>query len=173
MPNGHYYYSNPGAVLRRLFPKQLGTQALILIWTVIFILDIIIVACVHNFVFYPITDFSRESLQEHVYFKESKILLVEEHEDYYITYENVDGEKRVAHLEMFPRRIFERARIDKDYDCAAKEDGSIDYVDTNMRDALWTGNAIQKLAVMYCVIGAVILLFEFFLYRVFHRLFRE
>ena len=156
-----------------MFPKQLNTQVLIIIWTIILILNMVGVFCVHCFVMYPISDFSKESLQEHRYFKDSIILSVEEGYDYYVTYENTDGEKRVARLEMFPGKVFERARIDKSYDRLANVDGSITYAQETISDLLWRGNVLQKLAGIYVGIGAAILLFEFFLYGVFHRLFRE
>ena len=173
MANGLYYGINQGALLRKIFPKQLNTQVLIIVWTIVFILNMVAAFCVHCFVMYPISDFSKESLQEHKYFKESTILSIEELRDCYITYENADGEKRVAHLEMFPGKVFERARIDKGYDRVANSDGSIDYADDTMSEIFWTGNVLKKLAGIYVGIGVALLLLEFFLFSIFHRLFRE
>lgn len=173
MSNGLYYGTNSGAIARRMFPKQLNTQALIIIWAIVLILNIAVVFSVHFFVLYPISDFSKESLQELKYFKDSNILSVEEVGDYYVTYEKVDGEKRVAHLEVFPAKIFGRARIDKSYDCVANPDGSIEYADNTIRETFWTGDVIKKLVGIYVGIGVAILFFEFFMYSVFHRLFRE
>lgn len=173
MSNGLYYGLNPGALLRKIFPKQLNTQAMILIWTVVLIFNIIAVVLVQNHFIYPISDFSKEALQEQAYFKDCEIVSVEEIDEYYVTYLTKNGEKRVVRLEMLSRRILERARIDKDYDRIASVDGSIEVVDTSMRDAFFDGNALQKLAAIYVAIGVALLLFEFFLFSVFHRLFRE
>ena len=172
MSNGLYYALNPGAILRKLFPKQLNTQAMILIWTIIFICNLVAVFCVHCYILHPISDFSRASLQEHDYFKESKILLVEDYGDYYVTYENVDGEKRVARLEMFPEQIIKRARIDKDYDRIAKIDGSIELEDNALNNRFLVMRGMDTIVILYMSIGVVLLLFEFFLFNVFHRLFR-
>ena len=171
MSNGLYFALNPGAILRRMFPNQLKTPLMIIIWAVVFILDIVAVVCVHCFVMYPISDFSRASLQEQAYFEDSKIELVESLNNYYVTYENADGEKRVARLEMFPGRIFERARIDKDYDRPAKADGSIEYV--NSGNVFGSSNGMEIIVICYIVISVALLLFEFFLHEMFYRLFRR
>lgn len=171
--DGLYYALNPGAILRKMFPKQLKSPLMIIIWTVILCLNIVVVVLVQNNCIYNITDFSKEALQEQSYFKNCEIISVVKYKDYYVTYQNSEGEKRVAHLEMFPRGIFERAKIDKSYDCLAKEDGSIDTVSNTLSDALWTGNAMAKLVGIYVGLGVLMLLIEFYLYGVFHRLFRE
>ena len=173
MSNGLYYGLNKGALLRKIFPKQLNTQAMILTWTIIFICNIVAVFCVHCYILHPISDFSRESLQEDDYFKESKILLVEDYGDYYVTYENADGDKRVARLEMFPEQIIKRARIDKDYDRIARADGSIELEDNVLSNRFWAGNGMDIIVILYIAIGVGLLLFEFFLFSVFYRLFRE
>ena len=168
-----YYGLNHGAFLRKLFPNHLKSPVIIAIWTVILALNIVIVVFVQNNFIYKITDFSKEGLQELTFFENCEILSVEEEEDYYVIYQNADGEKRVARLESFPVDVFERAKIDASYDHALAEDGSYEVVNDTMRNVLWTGNVIAKLAGVYVVLGVGMLLIEFYLYGIFHRLFRE
>lgn len=171
--DGLYYALNPGAIFRQLFPKQLKTPLMIIIWAVVFVLNIVAVVFVQNNLIYNITDFSKEALQEHSYFENCEIISVEPYEDYYVVYQNADGEKRVSRLKTFPVKVFQRAKLDKSYDRPVMEDDSFEVVNDTMRSALWTGNAIAKLAGIYVVLGAVMLLVEFYLYGVFYRLFRE
>lgn len=173
MPKNIYLMNNPGAILRRMFPKQLNTQGLIILWTIVFILNIAAAFCVHYYILYPISDFSREALQENDYFDGAEIVSVEELKNYYVTYVNEDGEKRVARLEMFPGRVFKRARIDKDYDCVANANGTIVFPDDTLSNILWTGNVLKKLAGIYLGIGVALLLFEFFIYGALQKRFQE
>lgn len=166
MANSYYYYHNPGAILRRMFPKQLNTQALIIIWTVIFILNIVAVVLIQNFAIYKITDVSKEELEQVSYFENCEIKEVKEMpydemqvDAYSVTYINETGIEETVYLEEFPVSIFERYRIK-----ASSEPTSAIF---------WQGNQIKKLAGVYIACGVVMLGIEFFLYSVFHRLFRE
>ena len=171
--DGLYYGLNHGAMLRKMFPKHLKSPLMIIIWTVIFCLNIVVVVFVQNSCIYNITDFSKEALQKLSYFEDTEIISIADYGSYYVTYQNLEGENRVVRLEMFPRGILKRAKIDKSYDCLAKEDGSIDTVSNTLSDAFWSGNAMAKLVGIYVAIGALMLLIEFYLYGVLHRLFRE
>lgn len=173
MSNGLYLATNPGAILRQLFPKQLKSPLMIVIWSIVFILNIVAVVLIQNHLIYNITDFSKEGLSEQSYFEGCEIISVADLGDYYVTYQNDVGEKRVVCLEMFPGEVFDRARLDKSYDCLAAEDGYIEVKEEGILDILLSGNTIAKLAVVYVALGVVLLLVEFFIYDVFHRLFRE
>lgn len=166
MPNQYYFYHNPGALLRRFFPKQLNTQALIIIWTVVFIINMIIVVLIQNNVIYKFTDISKEGLEQEAYFENCEIKEVKEMsydemqvDAYSVTYINEAGIEETVYLEEFPVSIFERYRIK-----TSSEPTSAIF---------WHGNQIQKLAGVYIACGVVMLGIEFFLYSVFHRLFRE
>lgn len=166
MPNPYYYMSNPGAILRRMFPKQLSTQGLIVIWTIVFILNMIVVVLIQNFAIYTITDVSREGLEENSYFENCQIkeIIVMPYNDmqidaYCVTYINEAKIEETVYLEEFPVSIFERYRIK-----TSSEPTSAIF---------WQGNQIKKLAGVYIACGVVMLGIEFFLYSVFHRLFRE
>ncbi|MBR2045942.1 MAG: hypothetical protein IJ958_07400 [Agathobacter sp.] len=198
MANHYYYYHNPGAILRRLFPKQLNTQALILIWTVIFILNIAIVILMQNFVIYRITDLSAGGLQELAYFEDCDVIGVStfpqkitSQNSYYVKYIDENKETRVVCLDVFPRKIFSRWRLLKSTDMQLMEDNIVAYVNkgetTNVSlqeyvelanpagivDIFLMNKAMQNLAGIYVAIGAGMLLIEFLIYSVFHRLFRE
>lgn len=173
MSNGLYLYTNPGAILRRMFPKQLKSPFMIAVWAVVFVLNIVAVVLIQNNLIYNIHDFSKEALQQLSYFENCEIILVEDFGDYYVTYQNEDGEKRVACLDAFPVTCIERARFDKAYDYPAYENGYIEMKTDTIGDWFFDGHSIPKLAAIYIILGVVILLFEFFLYDVFHRLFRE
>ncbi|MBQ6812422.1 MAG: hypothetical protein IJP06_04840 [Agathobacter sp.] len=166
MPNQYYFYHNPGALLRRFFPKQLNTQALIIIWTVVFILNIVAVVLIQNFAIYKITDISKAGLEEYSYFENCQIkeIKVMPYDDmqvdaYRVSYISGAGVEETVYLEEFPVSIFERYRIK-----TSSEPTSAIF---------WHGNQIQKLAGVYIACGVVMLGIEFFLYSVFHRLFRE
>ena len=166
MPNQYYFYHNRGALLRRFFPKQLNTQALIIIWTVVFIINMIIVVLIQNNVIYKFTDISKEGLVQEVYFENCEIEEVKEMsydemqvDAYSVTYINEAGIEETVYLEEFPVSIFERYRIK-----TSSEPTSAIF---------WHGNQIKKLAGVYIACGVVMLGIEFFLYSVFHRLFRE
>ena len=64
-----YYVNNPGAILRRMFPEQLNTQAQIFIWATLLIINIIMVVLIQNYVIYNITDISKEGLAQTSYFE--------------------------------------------------------------------------------------------------------
>lgn len=173
MRDGLYYALNPGAILRRMFPKQLKSPFMIIMWTVIFVLNFGVVILVQNNFIYNITDFSKEALQKHSYFENREIISVDQNVDCYVTYQSEKGETRVARLERFPVKIFERARLDKSYDKPLMADGSIE-VKTSVIGVLFASNqGMAILAGIYIVLAVVMLLVEFFLYEVFHRLFRE
>ena len=166
MPNPYYYMNNPGAILRRIFPKQLNTQGLIVIWTIIFILNMIAVILVQNFAIYKITDVSKEGLEELPYFencviKEIKVMPYDDMQidAYGVTYVNEAGVEETVYLEEFPVSIFERYRIKTS--------------DKPTSAFFWHNKPLEKLAGAYIVCGLVMLGVEFFLYSVFHRLFRE
>lgn len=173
MSNGLYFALNPGAILRRMFPKQLKSPLMIIMWTVVFILNIVAVILVQNTLIYNISDVSKAGLQKHSYFENCEILSVEEYRDYYVTYQNTDGEHRVARLEKFPVRIFERAKIDKSYDRPLSENGSFVEKTSAISTLLGSNQGMAILAGFYLVVAVVMLLLEFFLYEVFYRLFRE
>ena len=166
MANQYYFYHNPGALLRRFFPKQLNTQALIFIWTVVFILNIVAVVLIQNFAIYKITDVSKKGLEQVSYFENCEIKEVKEmpYDDmqvdaYRVSYISESGVEETVYLEEFPVSIFERYCIK-----TSSEPTSAIF---------WHGNQIQKLAGVYIAFGVVMLGIEFFLYSVFHRLFRE
>lgn len=166
MPNQYYFYHNPGALLRRFFPKQLNTQALIIIWTIIFIINMVVVVLIQNHAIYKITDISKAGLEQVSYFENREIKEVKEMpydemqvDAYSVTYVNEEGTEETVYLEEFPVSIFERYRIKT----SAEPSSAI----------FWHGNQLQKLAGVYIAIGVVMLGIEFFLYGVFHRLFRE
>lgn len=166
MPNGYYYYHNPGAVLRRIFPKQLNTQTLIIIWTVVFIINMIIVVLIQNNVIYKFTDITKEGLVQESYFRDCEILEVRQmsYDDlqvdaYGVTYVNKAGVEETVYLEEFPVSIFERCRIKTS--------------DKPTSAIFWHNKPLEKLAGVYIACGLVMLGVEFFLYSVFHRLFRE
>lgn len=198
--NGLYYASNSGAILRKLFPKQLNTQALIIIWSIIFILNIVVVVLIQNFAIYKITDVSNEGLSGVAYFENCEIVNAEEtitEDGYYniycVIYRNESNEERIVCLEQFPNGLFQRYRLKTATDCAVDEDGIIlyengdalskvtrqEYVQlANPTDVfstlmLYSGKFIQKLAFIYIGCGLVLLGIEFFFYSIFHRLFRE
>ncbi|MBQ3559854.1 MAG: hypothetical protein IJA07_10110 [Agathobacter sp.] len=173
MSNGLYLATNPGAILRRMFPKQLKSPLMIIVWTIVFILNIVAVVFVQNNLIYNIDDFSEEALQELSYFEDCKIISVDDYGDYYVTYQNGEGEMRIACLDAFPVTFIERARVDKGYDRVADENGYIEMKEDTIADWFFDGHSIPKLAAIYIILGVVILLFEFFLYEVFYRLFRE
>ena len=173
MSDGLYLTTNPGAALRRMFPKQLKSPVMIVIWGLVFILNMVAVVFVQNNLIYKIDDFSKEAIQVLSYFENCEIISVEDFGDYYVTYQNEEGEKRVACLDTFPVAFIERAKFDKGYDYPANENGYIEMKDDTIVDWFFDGHSIPKLAAIYITLGVVILLFEFFLYDVFHRLFRE
>ena len=175
--SGQYYYFNPGAVLRQLFPKQLKKPSLIIMWAVIFIINIIVVVLVQNYAIYNISEFSKDALQNNKYFNEKEILSVEKKPgkysqsgDYYVTYKNETGETRIVCLDMFPVSIFERAHLNRSSDVNVTENITSK---ENILDAIWSKNPLEKLAGIYVAIGTGMLLIEFFLYDVFVKLFRE
>jgi len=166
MPNGLYYYHNPGAILRRMFPKQLNTQTLIIIWTVVFIINMVIVVLIQNNVIYKFTDISKEGLAQESYFEDCEILEVSQmpYDDmqldaYGVTYIDATGVEKKVYLEEFPRTIFERYRMKTS--------------DKPTSEVFWQGDSIKKLAGIYVACGVALLGIEFFLYSVFHRLFRS
>jgi len=166
MSNQYYYMSNPGAILRRMFPKQLNTQALIIIWTVVFILNIVVVVLIQNYLIYTVTDRSKEGLAQVPYFENCEIKNVKpmpydelQIDAYCVTFVNEEGVEEKVYLEEFPGSTFERYRIKTS--------------DKPTSAFLWHGNVLKTLAGIYVACGAVLLGFEFFLYSVFHRLFRE
>lgn len=166
MPNQYYYYHNPGALLRRFFPKQLNTQALIIIWTIIFIINMVVVVLIQNHAIYKFTNISKDGLAQTSYFKNCEMKEIKEmpYDDmqidaYCVNYINEAGAEETVYLEEFPVSIFERYRIK----ASAEPTSAI----------FWHGNAIKKLAGVYIALGGVMLGIEFFLYSVFHRLFRE
>ncbi len=193
-----YYYHNPGAILRRMFPKQLNTQGLIVIWAVVFILNIVVVVLIQNFAIYKITDVSKEGLAKVSYFKNCEVQEVEEilgdskHPDIYcVTYVNENAETRLVCLEACPGSVFERFHVKASTDSVLTENGMVQYQDgkemihlsrneyvelanpESMIYMLLQTNSVQKLAGIYIAFGVVMLGIEFFLYSVFHRLFRE
>lgn len=166
MPNPYYYINNPGSILRRMFPKQLSTQGRIVIWTVVFIINMVAVVLIQNHAIYKITDVSKEGLVQVAYFENCEIKEVKEMpydemqiDAYCVTYVNEAGAEETVYLEEFPVSIFERYRIKTSSEPASA--------------IFWHGNQIQKLAGVYIACGVVMLGIEFFLYSVFHRLFRE
>ena len=166
MANQYYFYHNPGALLRRFFPKQLNTQALIIIWTVVFILNIVAVVLIQNFAIYKITEVSKEGLEQVSYFENCEIKEVKEMpydemqvDAYRVSYISESGVEEMVYLEEFPVSIFERYRIK-----TSSEPTSAIF---------WQGNQIKKLAGVYIAFGVVMLGIEFFLHNVFLRLFRE
>ena len=166
MSNQYYYMSNPGAILRRMFPKQLSTQGLIVIWTIVFILNMIAVVLIQNSVIYKITDVSKEGLEAVSYFENCTIkeIIAMPYNDmqidaYGVTYVNEAGVEETVYIEEFPVSIFERYRIKTS--------------DKPTSAFFWHNKPLEKLAGLYIACGLVMLGVEFFLYSVFHRLFRE
>jgi len=198
MGDGLYFATNPGAILRRLFPKQLSSQAKIIIWAVILIFNIGFVLIAQNMFIYPYSDFTVEGMAEESYFENCEILSVnymgDNHRmqgDYYVEYVDSEGNSRIVCLESFPDRMFKRAKLIKDSDMAVvngmvqyEKDGETtslhwyEYVEKampqGMFDVLWQQTNHGKLLVgIYVGLGACLLLIEFLIYGVFHRLFKE
>ena len=199
--NGLYYATNQGALLRRMFPKQLNSQARVIIWVIIFILDMIAIVLIQNLAIFKITDISKEGLSELSYFENCEIAEIHEEIDvdeyrniYYVKYINESKETRIVCLEKYPEGIFQRYRLKKATDCAVDDEGMIlyengkeinsvtrqEYVQlSNPISAIYRmmilqpGRIIQNLAVIYIGCGLVLLGIEFFFYSVFHRLFRS
>jgi len=197
MSNGLYLATNPGAILRRMFPKQLSSQAKIIFWAVIFIFNIVLVFMAQNMFIYPYSDFTVEGMAEESYFENCEILSVNQMEDnyrmpgdYYVEYVDSEGNSRIVCLEAFPDRIFKRARLLEDTDIAVSN-GMVQYekdgetvsvsddkyateaVPERMFDVLWQQpNHNMLLVGIYVGLGAGLLLIEFLFYSVFHRLFR-
>jgi len=196
--NGLYYALNPGAMLRKLFPKQLNTQALILIWAIIFALNIIVVVLIQNFAIYKIADVSQEGISKVAYFDNCEITKI--HKDInvdryrkicYVKYVNESKEERIVCLEKFPDDAFNRYRVKKETDCAVDEDGLVVFDDgskqtkvmvqeyvkvanpTSAFSLLILDQFYKKLIAIYIACGVVLLGIEFFFYSVFHRLFRS
>lgn len=197
MENGLYYSTNSGAILRRLFPKQLRTQGIIIIWTIVFLLNIAGVVLLQNFAIYKITDASKDGLAQVSYFKNCEIQEVTKMPEnrtrpqiYCVTYVSATGETRVICLESFPLSELKRFRIKAATDCPLGEDDLVQYKDGGKTISISKGeyvqyanpaseiymfmqvNFVQKLAGIYIAIGLIMLGIEFFLYSVFHRLFR-
>ena len=150
MPNPYYYMSNGGAILRRMFPEQLSTQKRIIIYTLVFILNMVAVVLIQNGVIYKYTDISRDGLAQEAYFEDYKIREVKklqtsdlQLELYSVTYENAEGVEETVYLEEFPFSGFERYRI------KASSKPSI---------ALFNrGNQLKVLAGVYIVCGLILL----------------
>lgn len=190
MANGLYYGLNSGAVLRKLFPKQLNTQVLILIWTLVFILNIVITVVIQNAFVYPIADLTKEELAKVSYFENCKIQIIDVPLGN-IRYINEEGEPRIVSFKEFPVDFIHRARVIKSSDMPMKEDGMVLYQkgtvekEISIREyiKLYESESIfdlmsqhrgsQLLVGIYVAIGLAMLLLEFFIYSVFHRLFRE
>ncbi|MBQ8518140.1 MAG: hypothetical protein IJ455_00870 [Agathobacter sp.] len=191
-------YWNSGTLFRRLFPKPLKSQVSIFIWVAVFFINIVLVVLVQNFLIYRISDkdLSYENLGNTAYFKDCDIVGINNagHNDYYVKYINEDNEKRIVCLDGFPVDIIKRFHVMKSTDMAVADDGMVLYQKgTNEEkiseekylekanpgspfDIIWqagVGNHIQRLAMVYVVIGVGMLLIEFFFYSIFHRLFRE
>lgn len=153
MPNPYYYMSNQGAILRRMFPEQLSTQKRIIIYTIVFILNIVAVVLIQNEVIYKFTDVSRDGLAQEAYFEDCKIREVKNLQTsdvqldlYSVTYENEEGIEETVYLEAFPFSAFERYRI------TASSEPSI---------ALFqAGNQLKVLAGIYIACGVVLLAIE-------------
>lgn len=163
MSNQYYYMSNLGASLRRMFPKQLGTQGLIVFWTIVFIINMLVVVLIQNLAIYKITDISKEGLEEVSYFencviKEIKAMPYDDMQidAYRVTYISKDGNEETVYLEEFPVSIFERYRIKTS--------------DKPTSAFFWHNKSLEKLAGVYIACGAVLLGIEFSLYSVFNRL---
>lgn len=193
--SGLYYGLNSGALLRRMFPKQMKTPTLIILWTAIWVINIVLAVLVQNFLIYKIADedLSYERLGNTAYFRDCEIIGINfaGHDDYYVKYVNQENEKRIVCLDGFPVDIIKRFRVMKSTDMAVAEDGMILYgKGTNaarvseyeyleranpggMFDIIWQNKPIHKLAVVYVAIGFGMLLIESLIYSVFHRLFRE
>ena len=198
MSNGLYLATNPGAILRRMFPKQLKSPLMIIVWTIVFILNIVLVFMAQNMFIYPYSDFTVEGMAEERYFENCKILSVNQmgdnHRmpgDYYVEYVDSKGNSRIVCLEAFPDKMFERARLLEDTDIAVSN-GMVQYekdgetvsvsddkyvteaVPEGMFDVLWQQpNHGMFLVGIYLAVAVIMLLIEFFLYEVFYRLFRE
>ena len=199
--NGLYYATNQGALLRRMFSKQLNSQSRVIIWAIIFILDMIAIVLIQNLAIFNIADISKEGLSELSYFKNCEITKIHEDIDVdgyrevcYVKYINESNELRIVCLEKYPEGIFQRYRLKKATDCAVDDEGMIlyesegeiskvtrhEYVQkANPAGAIYRmmmlqpGRIIQNLAFIYIVCGLVLLGIEFFFYSVFHRLFRS
>ena len=166
MPNPYYYMSNPGAILRRMFPQQLNTQARIIMWTIVFIINIVTTILMQNYVVYKVTDVSREGLSQVSCFENCEIREIKKmpydqmHIDAYrVTYISESGVEEAVYLEEFPVYIFGRYRMKTS--------------DKPTSALFWHSKPLEKLAGVYIACGLVLLGIEFFLYNVFHKLFRE
>lgn len=156
MPNPYYYMSNPGAILRRMFPEQLNTQARIVMWTIIFIINIVATVLVQNYMVYKVTDVSREGLSQVSYFENCEIREIKampyddmQIDAYRVTYVNEAGVEETVYLEEFPVSIFERYRIKTS--------------DTPTSAFFWHNKPLEKLAGVYVACGFVLLGIEGFL----------
>lgn len=156
MPNPYYYINNPGLILRRMFPKQLSTQGRIVIWAIVFILNMVAVVLIQNHVIYKITDVSREGLAQVSYFENCEIKEIEKmpYDDlkipaYKVEYFNEGGEAETVYLEAFPVDIFERYRIKTS--------------DMPTSAIFWQDNSLKKLAGVYIACGVVMMAIEIFL----------
>ena len=162
MPNPYYYMNNPGAILRRMFPKQLSTQGRIVIWTIVFILNMVAVVLIQNHVIYKITDVSREGLAQVSYFENCQIREIKampyddlQVDTYSITYISEAGEEENVYLEKFPVSIFERYRIK----ISDKPTSAI----------FWQDNSLKKLAGVYIACSVAMMAIEIFLIRMIDR----
>lgn len=162
MPNPYYYMNNPGAILRRMFPKQLSTQGRIIIWTIVFILNMVAVVLIQNNVIYKVTDVSREGLAQVSYFENCQIREIKAmpYDDlrvdaYRVTYVSEAGEEEIVYLEKFPVSIFERYRIKT----SEKPTSAI----------FWQDNSLKKLAGVYIACGVVMTAIEAFLIKIIDR----
>ena len=163
MPNPYYYMNNPGAILRRMFPKQLSTQGRIIIWTIIFILNMVAVVLIQNNVIYKVTDVSREGLAQVSYFENCQIREIKampyddlQVDAYSVTYISEAGDEETIYLEKFPVSIFERYRIKTS--------------DKPTSAIFWQDNSLKKLAGVYIACGVVLLGVELSLYNTLHKL---
>ena len=150
MPNPNYYMSNPGAIMRRMFPKQLSTQKRIILCTIVFLLNMIVVVLIQNCVVYKFTDISRDGLAQESYFENCRIRDVKKLQTndmqldlYGITYENADGIEETIYLEAYPFTAFERYRI------KSSSEPSI--------AIFQAGNQLKVLAGIYVACGLVLL----------------
>lgn len=196
--DGLYYALNPGAFFRKIFPKQMRSQVKILIWAAIFIINIVLVYLAQNMLIYTYSDFTVEGMAEERYFENCEILSVNQLEnnyrmpgDYYVEYVDNEGNSRIVCLEAFPDSMFKRAKLVKDSDMMVIN-GMVQYekggettslhwheyvkeaMPKGMFDVLWQQPNHNKLLVgIYVGLGACLLLIEFLIYGIFHRLFRE
>ena len=126
--NGLYYATNSGAFLRKLFPKHLKTQGMIIIWGIILILNMLVVVFLQNTLIYKITDVSIEGLSQIAYFEGCEITKASEivtsdtyHIVCYVKYVNEANEERIVCLEKFPMGLFKRYRLKPETDCVVDE----------------------------------------------------